>query len=234
MSLRGLSLSDSFTFLSPVLIWKLNIYPQIMFIHDRCVLSSHSIHSQPHKQAACVVKKVFFPSLPHPSLLFSFPIPYLERNSAGFSCVERADSVIKAHLAIFVWSPSGYICGKPIWLYLCEAHLAICVWSPSGYICVKPIWLHLCEAHLATFVWSPSGYICVKPIWLHLCEAHLATFVWSPPGHLLEAHLAICEKPIWLFVSSPSGYLWVAIWLFLRSPSGYFWEAHLAISEKPI
>ena len=60
MSLRGLSLSDSLTFLSPVLIWKLNIYPQIMFIHDQCVLSSHSIHFQPHKQAACVVKKVIF------------------------------------------------------------------------------------------------------------------------------------------------------------------------------
>ena len=123
-SVLGLSLVDSWTFLSPVLIWKLNIYPQIMFIHDRCVLSSHLIHFQPHKQAACVVKTVIFPSLPYPSLLFSFPHPLSYRNSAGFSCVERADSVIKAHLAIFVGSPSGYICVKPIWLHLCEAHLA--------------------------------------------------------------------------------------------------------------
>ena len=58
-SVLGLSLVDSLTFLSPVLIWKLNIYPQIMFIHVRCVLSSHSIHFQPHKQAACVVKSNF-------------------------------------------------------------------------------------------------------------------------------------------------------------------------------
>ena len=176
----------------------------IMFIHDRCVLSSHSIHFQPHKQAACVVKKVIFPSLPYPSLLFSFPHPLSYRNSAGFSCVERADSIIKAHLAIFVWSPSGYICVKPIWLHLCEAHLATFVWSPSGYICMKPIWLHLSEAHLATFVWSPSGNICMKPIWLHLCEAHLAIskkpiwlFLRSPSGYFWEAHLAISEKPIW-------------------------------------
>ena len=211
--------------------------PKSCLYIDRCVLSGHSIHFQPHKQAACVVKKVF--SLPSPPLLYYFFPHPLSWNSTGFSCVERANSVIKVHLAIFVWSSSGYICVKPSWIYfvwspsgyiLCGAHLAIFVWSPSGYICMKPIWLYLYEAYLVIFVWSPSGDICVKPIWLYLCEAHLAIFVWSPSGYLWEAHLAICEKPIWLFVWSSSGYLWEAhlaicvnpIWLYLC-------EAHLAI-----
>ena len=154
-SVLGLSLVDSLTLLSPVLIWKLNIYPQTMFIHWSVSYLAIRFISN------CVVKKSNF-SLPSPPLLyyFLFPIPYLERNSTGFSYVERADSVIKA---IFVWSPSGYICVKPTWLYLWEAHLAIFVRRPSG---------NLCEAHLA---------ICEKLIWL---------FVRSLSGYFWEAHLA--------------------------------------------
>ena len=36
--------------------------PKSCLYIDRCVLFGHSTHFQPHKQAACVVKKVFLPS----------------------------------------------------------------------------------------------------------------------------------------------------------------------------
>ena len=139
-----------------------------------------------HTSWPLVCRKSNFP-LPFPPLSLPpldsplFPLPSLRKKIPEEILVSSGSTRKVKPILLYVWSPSGSMCG-----YMCEAHLAICV---------KPIW---------QFVWRPSGNlcedhlaICVKPIW---------QFVRRPYGNLCEANLAICVKLIWLFTLSPSGY----------------------------
>ena len=183
----GLLLVDSVTFLSPIHIWSLNNFFQVIFMLWSVYPFSNIGIICNHTSWPLVCRKSNFPlpfpplSLPPLRFTIVFPFPHSGRKFHK-KFLSQAGRLGK-------WGPSSYMCEAHLALcgYMCEAHLAICV---------KPIW---------QFVWRPSGNLCEDH--LAICVKTIWQFVWSLSGNLWEGHMAICAKPIWQSVWNSSGYL---------------------------